>query len=259
MNETEREAVHCLWDQVADFPVSRTDEALVFLMEGVCRLIDAGDAFWFGSLRLIPTSEEEELRGWRPRAIRYLRPTPLHEQIYREQTARMTRGEMNSSYSLAVRHAGTFRSFRIRRELPAAWFKGTFYKIFLASRGYHDSCYVVFPMHDDCESYFAFHRVGSKKNFTSEEEAIAAYALRGIKWFHRQILLSHGAFLAEGPLSPIQRQIVGLLLTGHSEKEVSGHLSQSSHTVHKHVTEIFRKFGVNSRAALMALWLGQKR
>jgi DNA-binding CsgD family transcriptional regulator len=258
MTEAQREAIHRLWDQVADFPMAQTDEALVCLMEGVCKLIDAGEANWFGALRMIPASQDEVLLGWRPRAIRYLYPSPAHEAAYRAALSLMNRSEMNSSYHLAVRNVGNFRSYRIRKELPADWFEGTYYRDFLASRGYHDSCYVVFPLNEDCESYFAFHRTGSRKNFTAREEAIAAYAVRGIKWFHRQLILSHGLMFAEGPLSPMQRRIVQLLLTDRSEKQIAIKLGKSPHTTHKHITEIFRKYGVNSRAALMAMWLGQK-
>lgn len=32
---------------------------------------------------------------------------------------------------------------------------------------------------------------------------------------------------------------------------------QSFHTTREYVSSIFRKFGVNNRAALMALWLGR--
>jgi DNA-binding CsgD family transcriptional regulator len=170
----------------------------------------------------------------------------------------MQRNEADAGTQLAVRGAGTFRSYRIRQVMPAAWFEEEYFKTYHGSRGFHDECYVTFPLHEDCESYFAFLRMGSRKNFTAREEAIAAYAVRGIKWFHRQLILSHGLTFAEGPLSAMQRRIVQLMLTDRSEKQIALKLGQSPHTTHKHVTEIFRKYGVNSRAALMAMWLGQK-
>lgn len=258
MTEADREAIHCLWDSLADFPVAKTDEALVHFMEAVCKQINAGNAFWLGALRMDSTAPTDSLRGWRPRANRYLYPSSAHDEAYRAQVAKMYRCEANEGNKLAVSGAGTFRSYRIRQVMPPAWFEGEYFKAYHGSRGFHDELYVTFPLHDDCESYFAFHRVGSRKNFTAREEAIAAYAARGIKWFHRQLVLSHGVLLAEGPLSPTQRRIAHLLLTGHSEKEIAIEVGQSPHTTHKHITEIFRKFGVNSRASLMAMWLGQK-
>lgn len=258
MTGLQRETIHCLWDQVADFPAARTDDALVTFMKGVCQLIGAGNASWLGGLRMGPTVPTDPLRGWRPRANRYLYPAPVHDEAYRAQVAKMYRGEADQATALAVRGAGAFRSYRIRQELPAAWFRGEYYKTFHGSRGFHDECYVTFPLHEDCESYFIFHRMGSKKNFTAAEEELAAYAVRGIKWFHHQLILSHGVMFAEGPLSPMQRRVVHLLLAGSSEKKIALEIGQSPHTTHRHVTEILRKYGVNSRAVLMAVWLGQR-
>ncbi|MBE2181243.1 MAG: helix-turn-helix transcriptional regulator [Chthoniobacterales bacterium] len=258
MTGAERDAVHILWDELSDFPVARTDDALVHLLKSICGLIDAGNAYWIGGLRMNPSSAGDPLCGWRPRANRYLYPAAIHEEAYRAQVAKWNRREVDISYTRALRDVGKFRSYRLRRELPASWFEGPYYKIYFASRGFHDSCFVTFPLHADCESYFAFHRVETGDNFTAAEEALAAYALRGVKWFHRQLVLSHGVQLAEGPLTAMQRRIAHLLLTERSEKEIAGEVRQSPHTTHKHITEIFRKFGVNSRAALTALWLGQK-
>lgn len=138
------------------------------------------------------------------------------------------------------------------------WFEEEFYKTFHGSRGFHDQCFVIFPLHADYESLFSFQRVGEKKDFTAEEEAIATYALRGIKWFHRQLALSHGLLIAEAPLSPTLHRVTQLLLTERSEKLIAEEIGKSVPTTHKYITEIFRKFGVNSRAGLMAVWLGQK-
>jgi DNA-binding CsgD family transcriptional regulator len=96
----------------------------------------------------------------------------------------------------------------------------------------------------------AFHRVERTENFTAADETVAAYALRGIKWFHRQLVFSYGVPLTDGPLTPMRHRVAHLLLTERSEKEIAAETDQSPHTTHKHVTEIYRKFGTNSRAGL---------
>ena len=68
---------------------------------------------------------------------------------------------------------------------------------------------------------------------------------------------TRGRFRHHGEIQ-LQRQIAHLMLTERSEKQITDTLGQSPHTTHTHVVELFRKFGVNSRAALMAMWLGQK-
>lgn len=258
MTGSQTEAIQCLWDTLADFPVSETDKAQAFLMEGIAGMIGAGNAYWLGSIRLNSAAPSDPLRGFRPRANRYLYPAPVHDDAYRGQAARWNRGDPNEGNARAARDAGTFRSFRLRHVMRPEWFEEEFYQTFHASRGFHDQCMVCIPLHEDYESMFAFQRVNVKENFTAKEEAIAAFALRGIKWFHRQLALSHGLLIAEAPLSTVQRRVTHLLLTERSEKLIADEIGKSTAATHKCVTEIFRKFGVNSRAGLMAVWLGQK-
>lgn len=258
MTDAERDAIHHLWDALADFPVSESDKALVHLLESIARMINAGNAYWLGSVRMDDTRPDDPLKGYRPRAYRHLYPAPVHDDAYRGQAARWNRSEANEGNARAARDVGQFRSFRLRDVMRPSWFEEEFYQAFHASRGFHDQCFVCFPVHEDYESLFSFQRVGRKKDFTASEEGTAAYALRGIKWFHRQLALSYGLLIAEAPLSPTQRQVTRLLLTERSEKQIADEIGKSSRMTHKHVTEIFRKFSVNSRAGLMAVWLGQK-
>lgn len=257
MTKTQQDAVHRLWDSLSDFPTSETDQALLHLMEGIARLIDAGNAYWLGYLRL-PAAPGDPLKGLRPGANRYLYPAPIHDEAARAQAAKWNHRQVNEGYVRAARDVGKFRSFRLRQEMRPAYFEEEFYRLFHASRGIHDQCIVFFPVNDDYESMFNFQRVGSRRDFTVGEEAIAAYALRGLKWFHRKVALSHGLLIAGTPLTSTQRQVTQLLLTDRSEKQIAEEIGKSLNTTHNHVTEIFRKFGVKSRAGLMAVWLGQR-
>ncbi len=56
----------------------------------------------------------------------------------------------------------------------------------------------------------------------------------------------------EPRLSPRQRQVLELLRSGASEKEVAAALEVSTHTVHDHVKALHRAYGVRSRGELMA-------
>jgi DNA-binding CsgD family transcriptional regulator len=53
-------------------------------------------------------------------------------------------------------------------------------------------------------------------------------------------------------LSPRQEQTLGYLLAGDSEKQVARKLNLSQHTVHVYVKALYRRFGVSSRAELLA-------
>jgi LuxR family maltose regulon positive regulatory protein/two-component system response regulator NreC len=49
------------------------------------------------------------------------------------------------------------------------------------------------------------------------------------------------------------REILTLLIRGHSEKDAAAALGLSRHTVHIHVTRMYQRLGVRSRAELLAL------
>lgn len=57
---------------------------------------------------------------------------------------------------------------------------------------------------------------------------------------------------AVNELSPRQEQTLRHLLGGDSEKQVARKLELSQHTVHVYVKAIYRRFGVSSRAELLA-------
>ena len=60
-------------------------------------------------------------------------------------------------------------------------------------------------------------------------------------------------------LSKRQRQVLSLLLSGVSERQLAERIELSAGTVHKYVTSIYRYFGVTTRAELMALWIPTRR
>lgn len=55
------------------------------------------------------------------------------------------------------------------------------------------------------------------------------------------------------PLTPTERQVVTLALTGRSVRAIAEELVVSESTVHTHLTHIYRKLGIRSRLDLLAL------
>ena len=53
-------------------------------------------------------------------------------------------------------------------------------------------------------------------------------------------------------LTPAQRRVLENLLRGLTEKEVAARLNISIHTVHSHVKNLYKIFGVSSRGELIA-------
>lgn len=251
------EAIHRLWDELSDFDASQSEQASRRLMTFLCDLVGAENATWAGAIRMGDSGDEDPLRGWRVAVIQALHPAiakPPAEGHFREIMRVWDRREMDPSFLLPMRDVGAFRTYSFRRDLPPEWFETPFYKHHYGSIGAHDGAYVAFPLNEDCESHFAFY---SGEIIDEAKIARLAYALRGIKWFHRRLMLSHGLLSATTPLTPTERKVLQLLLTEVSEKHVAHQLGLAVSTTHQHVASIFRKFGVRSRAGLMSAWLRQ--
>jgi DNA-binding CsgD family transcriptional regulator len=255
--EDNNDFIHTLWDELADFDAARSDEALTHLMAKLCTLAGAWNIVWVGIVRLDTTFSGDPVKGWRPRIVRYLNPSPPLDDNAREQMVKLEQGVVDITSIRNAEGAGAFRANRLCDLVDPEWFESPYYQIHYRGLGTEDAVWVASPVNEDTESWFGIFRAPDAPRFTETERDTVAYALRGIKWFHRQLMLSHGLLVAVTPLTPAERRVLHLLLTGLSEKLIAAELSRSYHTTHECVTAIFRKFGVNNRAGLMALWLGQ--
>jgi ATP/maltotriose-dependent transcriptional regulator MalT len=52
----------------------------------------------------------------------------------------------------------------------------------------------------------------------------------------------------ETPLSEREREVLGLIATGATNKEIAARLFLSPHTVKEHASALYRKLGVKNRA-----------
>lgn len=251
------EQTHALWDKLADFEASQADEALRHLMAELCNLAGAQNAVWIGAVRLAGNFPGDPVKGWRPRTVCYLHDTPpLHDTV-REQTEKLETGDVDETTLRNVAGSGTFRVNRLVDLVSPEWFESDYYRDYYLGVGITDTIWAGIPINEDAESYFGIKRHTGHPPFSQEDRETIAYALRGLKWFLRQQMLSHGLLVANAPLTPVERQVLQSLLSGQSEKEIAAARGQSHHTTHGYVTTIYRKYGVNNRATLMALWLGK--
>lgn len=252
-----QERAHALWDELADFEASQADDALRHLMAGLCGLVDAQNAVWVGAVRLAGNFPGDPVKGWRPRTIRHMQPSPSILDATKEQEKQLEAGRVDETTVKNVAGAGTFRVNRLVDLTSAEWLESDYYQCYYRGVGIADTIWAGIPINEDAESYFGIHRHIGRPFFTEEDREAVAGALRGLKWFLRQQMLSHGLLVAHTPLTPVERQVLQGLLTGLSEKEIAAAQDQSYHTTHEYVTAIYRKYGVNNRAALMSLWLGK--
>jgi two-component system response regulator DesR len=67
----------------------------------------------------------------------------------------------------------------------------------------------------------------------------------------RRVSQGHEVFAEaplDSPLSEREQEVLSLIATGSTNKEIAGHLHLSPHTVKEHTSAIYRKLGVRNRA-----------
>lgn len=251
MDSVAAEDIHALWDELTDFDASQFDEASRHLMAVLAARANVWNITWAGAVRLTRgerAESDEVMRRWRVGAAQSLLPyVPPPHRIYDQP-------EPDPSMEIPLRDLGRFRNYTLRHELPPEWFESPFFQRHYGDYGIQDATFVAFPVNEDCESHFGF---WARQPLTEDTITLVTYALRGIKWFHRRLMLSHGLMLASSPLTPTEHLVLQLLLTEVTEKAIARDLGLATSTAHKHVLSIFRKFGVRSRAGLMSLWLNR--
>lgn len=248
--------IHALWDELADFDAASFDGALAHLLAGICQLVDAQNANWFGAVRMTDILPSDPVHGWRPRCAQFLHTSAQIDASVKEQTRNLELGNVDESVIVNVSQAGTFRANRATDLVPG-WLESNYCLRYFKRFGLCDVIWAGVPVNDDAECYFGVFRDDAHPCFTPAERDLVARALRGLKWFCRRQLLSHGLTVANAPLTTSERDVLGDLLGGLSEKQIAAARQQSPHTTHEYVTNIYRKFGIRNRAALMALWLGK--
>lgn len=245
------EDVHRLWDQLADLDGSQTHASSRRLMSALAERGAICNVTWAGAVRLTSgerSRSDDVMRRWRVAAAQSLNSyIPPPHRIWDER-------QSDPSMDLPLRDLGRFRNYTFRRELPDAWFGSPFYRQHYGDFGIEDATFVAFPLNEDCESHFGF---WSRQRLDDETIALVTYALRGIKWFHRRMMMNHGLILASAPLTPTEQRVMHLLLTGAREKHIALELGLAESTTHQHIVAIYRKFGVRNRAGLMSLWLNR--
>ncbi|MDQ2703197.1 MAG: helix-turn-helix transcriptional regulator [Pseudomonadota bacterium] len=251
------DAIHALWDALADIEISRVEHARNRLLEGLCALVDAQNASWVGAVRMDHAQPGDPVSGWRVRISHRLHDNDTLHSAVREQTQNLDAGSVDLSTIRNVSFAGTWRTRRLVDLVPPAWFEGDYYRNYYRGLGWLDAIWAGVPINRDTEIYFGLYRGLGQPWFSEAERDIVAHALRGLRWFHRQQTLGHGLGIGVTPLTELERRVLSGLLEGLTDKQIAARLEMSTHTTHEYASRIYRKFAVPNRSSLMALWLGR--
>lgn len=280
---TSMEQVYGLWDEINTFPASRTDKALAHLMRWFQQNLKVDNVLWLGILNMLDeeAAKADPFNGWRVRARQSLKPNSEHYRklieayFNKEHYGRLTPAYYRkgngpdagvhvgmASWTL-MREAGAFRVHRMRDGwIDFDKFRRTeHYRLYYKENEVADRIWVVFPVGPKVESIFLLDRLTSgpqaRRRFTEEEADLAGGVLRGLREFHRRLLLRHGVYRNVKPLSPLKLKLLQELLSAKSEKGIATAIGCKQTTMRTYVRELYAEFGVSTRTGLMALWLGE--
>jgi DNA-binding CsgD family transcriptional regulator len=251
--------IYQLWDELSDFGSHGTHDALLHCMQSICAWIGAQNAYWMGAINMMGSTEGtgDCLGGWRIGRMEVLNPECTSPKRMKTGSEVLHTNDPGDTTIAVVSGAGRFRVHSLGTGIVElkSFKKTDHYDFFYRQMGITDRIWVAFPINVDAESFFVFDTFDEGRQFNTHELYQAAEILRGIKWFHRQLLLSHGLSVSSAPLTPAERRIVPELLSGAAEKTIAERLKLTKATVHQYATGVYRKFGVRGRAEFMAVWL----
>lgn len=257
MSEATTDDIYRLWDELADFPVDRPDDAIDHLLARLCRIFDCGNALFAVVVRLPAPPEGDLLDGWRPRVARPLHPTPAVAASVKTRVDKLMKSEADAASIVAVAGNEPFLARLLFEVMPPEWFDGPFYRRHYLEVGHADQLSARCAISDDVRTHLFLYRGPDSPRFTADIKAPFTLAIRGLRWLQYRFVLSHGIHAASAPLTPAERAVLLALLGGKTEKQIAQATGKSRNTVHIHVKSIYYKFGVRNRPALTALWLGQ--
>ncbi|MEJ8814861.1 helix-turn-helix transcriptional regulator [Variovorax ureilyticus] len=253
------EDAYAMWDRLAEFSAGEGDAALNFLLATLCAMFAARNVLWAVVVRLPSATPTDALLGWRPRLVRLLHPIPAVAASVQEQFDGLWSPKVDVSQILAVSGDEPFRTRLLFQTLPPEWFEGEHYRRHYLNVGHADSMSMRCSLNDDVRIHLFVFRDAQAPRFSALDSRQLGFVMRGLRWFYRQQLLSHGLLIANAPLTAAERKVLLEMLDGHTEKQIAQKLDQSPNTTHFHVKSIYAKFGVGNRSALAALWLGKLR
>lgn len=255
----DQEAIIALWHELTEFPASAPQDALDHCLHALARQIGAVNATWVGVVREKNwecKNPHDPLLGWRPNVCLTLHPTDEWQRAHEVAMDAVRNNYMDPQTVGLASRFGHDRCF-LREEVVSDrdWKRDRINREVLAPLGIGQRLIGAAATAPGAESYLIFDREDGRRGFGARERDLLAFFLRGSTLLHREMLQMYGLLNAFRPLSPRERDVLRLLLTGVSEKELAKSLKLTPATTHQYVVAVLRNFGAHSRAELMAQWL----
>jgi DNA-binding CsgD family transcriptional regulator len=219
------------------------------LLEGVAQLVDADCWLWSSSV-FNPNLRSDDVAtalidgGWTSGQQRAKFLEALYDPRVRPMQARIQDAYRNT-------HITFDRDSLTQDEWQAL-------DTLLASAGIGHFLVSFYPLGEYASSGFGFYRRQDRAAFTGRDRAVVHVVCSQVDWLHRHGMDVPAKNKVVG-LSRREREVMAFLLSGDSQKEVAHKLRLSEHTVGDYVKQIYKHFGVTSRAELLAHFISGGR
>ena len=241
-----------LAQEVAEVPAAETELAIRHALAKLLSWIGATNAYWIGAVREEKVEAADPMLGWRARDMLFLHD---HEQMISasaEMAARINGGEVDPATIANVQRAGTTRCL-LRHELvpDAIWNQSWVPNEYQIPRGIHDQLVSANALDARHESYVGLMRGAADGRFGRAERDALLLFMQSSRRFHRRLMLFRG-LLGTPALTEREQDVLRLLVTAASEKEIARALGIGERTVHQHCFAIYGKLGVRGRIGLLS-------
>jgi len=207
-----------------EFPASSPQDALDHCLRVLAREVGAVNATWVGAAREKDWARRnpfDPLLGWRPHICLTLHPTDAWQRAHDVAMDADRNNYMDPQTVALASQFGQNRCF-LRDEVVSDrdWKRDRINREVLAPLGIGHRLIGAAATAPGAESYMIFDRESGGRGFSARE-----------------------------------RDVLRLLLTGVSEREIAAALGLTPATTHQYVVAVLRNFGAHSRAELMSQWL----
>lgn len=237
---------------LAEMPACELEQGISSVLELLAELCEASPGFVVLAKLDRSAGDDDPLCGWRP--VKMIFAEAMDEAA---RAAAQPDPEVYLNDPLVahvVRTAGKPRVYRDRALHEEFGWGETPTSRLLDSVGIVDRMVGVYPVDADTEVYVTIEAVGREPLSEAEADFYWA-AIASMQRTLCDLARLYGLLDATKQLSPRERDILRYLLMGHAEKSIAQETGLTAAYTHQCVVQIFRKFGVSSRAALMALWI----
>lgn len=226
---------------------------------GISALIRPGTACW-----IMDASIDDSTGGWHVHAFAIEgSATASAAAKFREQAESQFPAE--DATASPARQFGVPANFCLPRAslYPAGSWAPSRYRALCRETGVHEfaRCVIEFDR-ESPRRWLVLEAQGLDEGWTPDADVLRVLSAVGEgvarAYDHRYLRLGRLRASLTQRISPAGHAVLPLLAEGLSESEIGKRIHRSTHTVHDHVKQIYRAFGVSSRLELHEVWTGDR-